>query len=89
MLHAGIPRNLVLLKPQMRGVPKQPMGASRAALAEYGTFTLEFMGLSHRTNNPEYGAKAEAIIKGLYKRNADRVSSGKCLMDQAGLDVIL
>ena len=65
----------MLLKPQMRGVPKQPMGASRAALAEYGTFTLEFLGLSHRTKNPEYGAKAEAIIKKLYELYPKRVSS--------------
>ena len=57
----------------MRGVPKQPLGATRAALAEYGTFTLEFLALSHRTGNPEYGQKAEDIIRKLHERNPDRV----------------
>ena len=77
----------MLLKPQLRGVPKQPMGASRAALAEYGTFTLEFLGLSHRTRNPEYGAKAEAIIQGLHERNPERVRAwchSGCMTQSAG-----
>ena len=69
---------MVNLKPQLRGVPKQPLGASRAALAEYGTFTLEFMALSHRTGDPEFGQKAEAIILGMHKRDPTRVRARCC-----------
>lgn len=69
---------MVNLKPQLRGVPKQPLGASRAALAEYGTFTLEFMALSHRTGDPEFGQKAEAIILGVHKRDPTRVRTRCC-----------
>ena len=44
-----------------------------------GTFTLEFLALSHRTGNPEYGEKAEAIMRTLHERHPNRVRAGQAL----------
>ncbi len=71
--HAGIPPNQVVLKPSARAGSVHPSGASRAALAEYGTLTLEFVAMSQRTGDPSYGKKAEAIIKMINERYPEMV----------------
>lgn len=57
----GIPNNLVVLR--TAGKKKTRVHASLVALAEYGTFGVEFLTLSERTGNATYGNSAEAVYR--------------------------
>ena len=62
-----------MLKASLSSGPVRPGGTSRAALAEYGTLSVEFLALSERTGNPVYGQRALAIIQLLRERYPDKV----------------
>ena len=60
---AGIPTNMFSIRPNTAQGKRRMYGGTMVALAEYGSFGVEFWALSNCTGNPVYAETAERIYR--------------------------
>ena len=60
---AGIPTNMFSIRTNAVQGKRRTYGGTMVALAEYGSFGVEFWALSNCTGNPVYAETAERIYR--------------------------